>query len=45
MKILRVFDKISELYVPIFVSITAFAIHMEYMNLKDDIDYIRRYVR
>lgn len=41
MKILRVFDKIGELYVPIIVSVIAFVIHSEYRDLKDDIDYIR----
>lgn len=45
MKILRVFDKIGELYVPIMVSVMAFVIHSEYRDLKDNIDYICNHVR
>lgn len=45
MKIMRVFDKICELYVPIMVSVMAFVIHSEYRDLKDNIDYIRSRVR
>ena len=45
MKIMRMFDKIGELYVPIIVSVIAFVIHSEYRDLKDDVDYIRSRVR
>ena len=44
MKIMRVFDKIGELYVPIMVSVMAFVIHSEYRDLKDNIDHIRNRV-